>query len=313
MPRLPALILAVEEPELYLHPARSRYMAKILRDLSLVNDPVAGAGTQILSVTHSPYFVNVKYFDEVRMCRKRPVLEEGRPHETIFESFTRLAAARRLAEIYENDPESYTANSFVARATPVLNSIVNEGLFAEIVVVVEGDSDVAAIWAMQEIMQMQWDENGIVVLPVGGKNNIDRAVVAFQGVGIPTYFVFDGDISTRQGVNTNRALLRLANVEPADFPATGVYGGCAVFEDKIETYLRTAVGGRYDQILQGCATQAGYIGRESLKNSEVMALFVKTTSQENIDLPLLREIVNMISIVGAQFVVNPNEGVIANE
>ncbi|MGI0013709.1 MAG: TOPRIM nucleotidyl transferase/hydrolase domain-containing protein [Nitrososphaera sp.] len=108
--------------------------------------------------------------------------------------------------------------------------------------VVEGDSDVAALWAMQTFMEQKWDELGVVVVPVAGKNNIDRAVVAFQGFGIPTYFMFDGDKAkavdnkaTAGTINANRTLLSLGGAGVLDFPATGLAPTCAFFEDDIET------------------------------------------------------------------------------
>ena len=76
--RLPNLILAVEEPELYLHPARSRYLATILRELAATAEGQERPETQVVYVTHSPYFVDVGHFDEVRMCRKLPG-EDGAP------------------------------------------------------------------------------------------------------------------------------------------------------------------------------------------------------------------------------------------
>lgn len=294
--RLPDLILAIEEPELYLHPARSRYLAKILRELSKRNADVALPGTQVVCVTHSPYFVNVENFDEVRMCRKGPATELGHPRVTTFATFTRAQAAQRLATVTGRPPENFTAETFVARASPVLNSLVNEGLFADVAVVVEGDSDVAALWAMQALMEQKWDELGVVVVPVMGKNNIDRAVVAFQGFGIPTYFMFDGDKKKADGIAANRALLRLAGAEVIDFPATGLAQGCAFFEEDIETYLHQVAGHRYDALRNECSVQCGHDRPSTaLKNSEVMGQFLRKAQAEGIEFPILQQIVQTIS------------------
>lgn len=50
----PDLILAIEEPELYLHPLRCRYLSKLLSDLSIKDD--VNGKNQILYATHSPFF-----------------------------------------------------------------------------------------------------------------------------------------------------------------------------------------------------------------------------------------------------------------
>lgn len=299
--RLPDLILAIEEPELYLHPARSRYLARILRELSKTEASLELPSTQIVCVTHSPYFVNVENFDEVRMCRKGPPAEPGHPRITTFTTFTRAEAAGRLAMVTGLPPERFTAATFVARASPVLNSLVNEGLFADVAVVVEGDSDVAALWAMQLFMKKKWDELGVVVVPVMGKNNIDRAVVAFQGFGIPTYFLFDGDKTKAEGAATNRTLLRLGNANVIDFPPTEVSAGCAFFEDDIETYLRTTLNERYDTLRNECCIRCGHEKPSTaLKNSEVMSLFLHQAHAEGVEFPVLRDIVERVSNIALE-------------
>ncbi|HKY22047.1 MAG TPA: AAA family ATPase [Vicinamibacterales bacterium] len=300
IPRLPDLILAIEEPELYLHPARSRYLARILRTLASNDRQQAPPGTQVLYVTHSPYFVEVEHFDDVRMCRKVAADGEG-PRVTALTKYSRLDAARRLADITGRDPAEFTERSFVTRASPVLTSLVNEGLFADVAVVVEGESDVGALWAMQSVMNERWDEKGIVVVPVSGKNNIDRAVVVFQGFGIPTYFMFDGDRAKNEGAATNRALLTLGGLPPVDFPATQVADTCAMYENDIEQYLRTECATDYERIRDECARRCGLDRPGSaIKSSDVMALFLTEAAAAGHGFPRLQEIVRRVSAIAAE-------------
>jgi hypothetical protein len=299
--RIPNLILAIEEPELYLHPARSRYLAKILGHLAHRPDDPGAPATQIVYVTHSPYFVDIERFDQIRVCRKAAADNANRPRVTTFATFTRLEAAQRLAAIWRREAEEFTARSFVTRATPVLNSIVNEGLFADVSVVVEGDSDASALWAMQALMEQKWDELGVVVVPVGGKSKIDRAVVTFQGFGIPTYFMFDGDRSGNESADTNRALLFLGGAEVSDFPTTTVTRQCAVFEQNIETYLQTITGDRYHALRADCCARTSH-GQPStaLKNSEVMSLFLREAMATGIEFNTLQQIVENISVLARE-------------
>jgi putative ATP-dependent endonuclease of the OLD family len=302
--RLPDLILAIEEPELYLHPARSRYLARILSDLA--HYPRDEGGTQIVYVTHSPYFINVEHFDQVRMCRKAAADLENKPRTTTFASFTRLNAAKRLAEIWLRDASHFTPRSFVTRAAPVLNSIVNEGLFADVAVVVEGDSDAAALWAMQALTEQSWDELGVVVVPVGGKSNIDRAVVTFQGFGIPTYFVFDGDRAKNEGAETNRALLRLGGAKVVDFPPTTVGERCATFEENIEAYLRSVAGNSYDTLRDRCCASTGHDRPSTaLKNSEIVSLFLRDARAAGTEFPVLHKIIEIISSIARELRAQP--------
>ncbi|HVI57111.1 MAG TPA: ATP-dependent endonuclease [Luteibacter sp.] len=294
-PRLPNLILAIEEPELYLHPARSRYLATILRGLAAKIEGQVRPETQVVYVTHSPYFVDVEHFDEVRLCRKVPG-EADAPGTTGFRPFSREQAATRLAEISGRRPEEFSAKSFVTHAAPVLTSIVNEGLFADVAVVVEGESDIAALWSMQMLMNQRWDEKGIVLVPAGGKNNLDRVVVVFQGFGIPTYFIFDGDRAKNEGASANRLLLRLGGEEVVDYPDTKVGQSCANFDEDIEAYLKNQAGDRFLPLRDECANECGHPKPgKALKNSEVMAMFLSRAHDEGIGFPVLRQIVERVT------------------
>ena len=68
---MPSLGLCIEEPELYQQPNRQRRLASIL--LQLASGAVPGvAPTTQLYTTHSPLFVGIDRFDQVRVLRKIP-------------------------------------------------------------------------------------------------------------------------------------------------------------------------------------------------------------------------------------------------
>jgi hypothetical protein len=292
---IPDVILAIEEPELYLHPGRSRYLFKILAELAVRTGDPALPRMQVMYVTHSAHFVAVERFDQMRMCRKIRTLP-GEPKASSYSSFSRLQAAQRLAQIYRRDASSFTGQSFATHAVPILNTLVNEALFADVAVIVEGDSDVAALWVLQEKKRAGWDELGVLVAPVGGKNKIDRAVVVLEGFGIPTFFVFDGDRSEQETAQTNRALLELGNQPPIDFPNTFVGERCAAFEENIETYMQGAIGESFVDWRRDCASQCGHEKpKNALKNSVVMSRFVLRAFEEGKPLPVLEEIVDRVT------------------
>src|SRR5260370_38772195 len=57
------VVLALEEPELYLHPHGCRHFYRLLHEF-------AGAVLQIIYTTHERSFVNVGDFDSVHIVRK---------------------------------------------------------------------------------------------------------------------------------------------------------------------------------------------------------------------------------------------------
>ena len=299
----PDLILAIEEPELYLHPSRSRYLSKVMEQLSQTPEQQAEPKSQLLLATHSPYFINIERFDRIRLSRKT----EAEGYDTLQSQISLYswdAAAERLAEVSGLEIDQFTAESLAARLSPVMTSLVNEGFFADLVVVVEGVSDAAILWAMQEVLGKNWDANGIVIVPVGGKNNIDRPVVIFDGFNIPVYFIFDGD-NKYQGdgdknetnvINSNRELMKLANVDVEDFPKTQAQQNWAVFENNIEDEFKVIGNDAYNKIRDEVAETLG-VSRPStlLKNPNAAALLIKKLYESGHTIPILEQLVEIVT------------------
>lgn len=211
------------------------------------------------------------------------------------------SAATELAKITGSDPKSFTAQSFSSRAIPVMTSMVNEGFFADVVVVVEGIGDAAVLWTIQDILGKQWDSFGIVVVPANGKNNIDRPVVVFRGLGIPTYFLFDGDSNSNKkedSKKSNAILLTLAGTQVEDFPATQVADQWAVFNDNLEQELRKIDEKIYLSACDSVANELGYHKPSLiLKNPEGASRIIKLMYEQGKSIPVLEEIVNRISLL----------------
>jgi predicted ATP-dependent endonuclease of OLD family len=296
----PDLILGIEEPELYLHPSRTRYLSKLF--LELANNPATDEGgrNQIMYATHSPYFIDIERFDNVRVINKTKNTDDNIP-ETFVTRFSIDEAIKELARINNDDISKYTKESFKSRTIPVMKIIVNEGFFANLVVVVEGYSDLGIFWKLQEILKQDWIKDGITVVPADGKNNIDRPVITFRGLSIPTYFIFDGDIKysgDKKGtILKNHRLLRLAGVEPIDFPETQVLESWAVFKDNIEIEIKEAIGEEnFIKIRNDVSKELGYNKPSNLlKNIEGAGQFVQRLYDEGYKVKILEDIIKNIT------------------
>lgn len=287
----PDIIFAIEEPELYLHPAKARFLAEVLRRLAADD---ADSGNQILFATHSPLFVDMRQFDSVRYVAKRESGIQDRPPYCVVDGYSIAEAAAELARVSERSPADFTAESFLARATPVMTSLVNEGFFASKVLVVEGLSDVGAIWQLQEELGMSWLEKGIVIVPAGGKTKVDRPVVIFRGFGIPTYFLFDADDGGKP--ETNKLLMRLGATPPQVAPPTTVSPSWAVFRRDLETELAEATGDSFVGLRDEVATELGYSKpSDSLKNVDGSALFIAKAYAAGHTVPVLEQLVRAVT------------------
>ena len=213
----PDLLLAIEEPELYQHPSRQRHLAEVL--LRLAQGDIAGvaASTQVLYTTHSPLFVGLDRFDDVRVLRKRKTIQ-GKAKITTVKATTMEAVAQRL-QAASATSSAYSAATLRPRLQAVMTPVVNEGFFADVVVLVEGEGDRAAILGAARAMEYDLDAEGVAVIPCGGKNNLDRPLIIFRSLGIPSYVVWDGDKGKAgAAASSNLRLLRILGKDEIDWP-----------------------------------------------------------------------------------------------
>jgi putative ATP-dependent endonuclease of OLD family len=185
-----------------------------------------------------------------------------------------------------------------------MNSIVNEGFFADVVVVVEGLSDVGVLWKLQEIRNKKWVERGIVIIPANGKNNIDRPTIVFRGLLIPTYFIFDGDVKyadnnskNKNVIDQNHRLLRLANSKVEDFPETQIHDTWAVFKEELEEEIVKGISKEeYIKYRDQVADELGYDKPTDVgKNIEGSARLIEVIYENTAGVPILDEIIEKIT------------------
>ncbi len=297
----PDLILALEEPELYLHPSRARYLASVFYNLVELGRGANFPNTQVIYATHSPYFVDISHFNQIRILRKVNSAPPNPMQSQVF-TYSLNDAIKEWAKVSQEDPKEIISTGFIARAMPIMTSLVNEGFFADTVVVVEGLSDLGILWNLQEIMEKEWSQKGIVIVPVSGKSNLDRPVIIFRGFSIPTYYIFDGDLKhkgkseEKKTVALNRKFLRLSGMKEEDFPETQVHDTWAVFKDSVESSIKESLGDKkFNALREIIASELGYESSQVLKNIEGSSLFIRYAYQEGNKIPPLEKIVEKIS------------------
>lgn len=298
----PDLIIAIEEPELYQHPLRARHLSRVLMTMSQEKQIGLGGQNQVLYTTHSSHFVDLSRFSNLRIVRKCKASDGLAAYSTISQ-YTLDNASQEMARITERPTEDFTADSFHARAYPVMTDLVNEGFFANAVVIVEGLTEVAALITVAEAKNSDWLSKGIAIISAEGKNKIDRPVVIFRGFKIPTYFIFDGDNNIAQererekAAIENRKLLRLADAEICDFPKTTIGENHACFQDNFESYCKSEVGEeKFLDLRDQIAQRYGYIKpSHGLKNYDVVERLISELYEQGHSLPVVEQIVEHIN------------------
>jgi predicted ATPase len=243
--KVPTTMLLIEEPELYQHPTRSRHLATALRELSSREN---GQRLQIALTTHSPSFVRVADFAMLRIMSRAAASADRRSPKRTLRQTTLAAVHAKLVTTYADPDRAPSEGDLSARLDVTVTDRVRECFFADAVVLVEGDSDVAAIHATLLLRGVDADAQGIAILPVDSKSKIDAIYIILTQIGIPTYLIFDGDRETEEQ-DTNERLLRLLGAPPQMHPPTTITETFAVFDVDRETTTIAEFGAAYAETL----------------------------------------------------------------
>lgn len=263
-----SLILAIEEPELYQHPVRARFLSGVLSDLA------SGGGalpTQVMYTTHSPYFISLDRAESLRLLR---IGQGSAPPQTTAASVNLDQAAEELWRAAGATGTQFTAQTLRPRLRPMSDTPVSEGFFAEVAVLVEGEEDRAMLAGAGLAQGLNLTEQGIAVLPVGGKASLDRPLLTFKQLGIPTFVLFDGDASGKDDSSPklNVRLLSLLGGPVEEFPETQISDGWAVFQDRLAETVRSGIGEQsFDEALEAACASCGFSKDAGNKNAVVLA------------------------------------------
>ena len=284
---IPDLILGIEEPELYQHPNRQRYLKDILHRLSKGTIPGVAKRTQVLYATHSPLFVEIKNFDQIRRIHKiKNPDDEKSPLVSVVKSGTMQEVANTLQRAQDNSNGTpFTADGLQSRLVAVMTPIINEGFFGDVVALVEGEDDRAAILGCAQSMEIELEAQGVSVIPCNGKTNLDKPFLIFSRLDIPTYVIFDSDSDKKPDgqPHANRSLQRLLKVNsPKDYPPTQVSDNYATFETNLDKYLQETVGREiYQDVTTNFVNDYGYDDLKACKKSPefIKQLIVQANEQ----------------------------------
>jgi len=163
------LIIAIEEPELYLHPHGCRHFYRLLKNLT--EEGLNEEGLQVIYTTHERSFINISNYREIHIVRKEN--EE-----------TRVYSGINLQDKSEFDG---------IKSSSKFNEYINEVFFAEHVILVEGFSDKIACQIALEKLGLDLDLKNISIIECGGKKEIKPISEILKHFGIKTYVLIDAD------------------------------------------------------------------------------------------------------------------------
>jgi putative ATP-dependent endonuclease of the OLD family len=173
------ILLAIEEPELYIHPQSQRLIYHVLEEFGSGQLADGNANDQVIYSTHSPAFLSVSDYERVAIVRKT---------DAAVGSKVLQCDAGVLGDVHEK------------KAFKLLNSFDlrhNQLFFAQRVVLVEGEQDDICIVATGRklgLFKEFPEEVGFSIIVTGNKEEIPKfqKVLNAFGVNYATLLEMDG-------------------------------------------------------------------------------------------------------------------------
>ena len=242
---------------------------------------------QIICSTHSPHFVGIDRLDQIRLVRKI-ANDTGGPMITYISNTTLDHVASMLNAAYENNSE--TRQNLERRLQTIMTPVMNEGFFADLIVLVEGEGDRAALTAIAKSKNYSLDGHGITIISCHSKNNLASPAMIFRCLDIPIYVVWDEDYE-KQGDALNHKLLSVINQQQAG-RLSGVHKYYACLNDKLENVITRSLGDHKEEYVKRCISELHV--HDVLKKPHAITYLLKIAKDEGISFPDLEDIVDNI-------------------
>lgn len=294
--KLPNLVLAIEEPELFQHPNRQRHLSRIFQTLASGATPGVAKNTQVLLATHSPLFIRIDRTSQIRLLRKHTQAEK-KPKVTRVVNTDLNLIAKKVWEADGSRRAMFNEVTMLARLQSLMTPWMSEGFFADVAVLVEGEDDRAAILGVAKALGHELESDGCSVIPCGGKTNLDKPTIIFRELGIPVFVIWDGDKGDKEAdPQQNHMMLRLTGQEVLDWPSTRICNDSACFQSVLEDTLREEIGTEiFDRALAASQLERGISKRKhAIKNPVIIADVIREAAKLGRTSKTLEQIVSAI-------------------
>lgn len=173
-------ILAIDEPELYMHPTYKRALYASFIDLSK-------RGCQVFYTTHDPAFVSVARFDDIHIVRKEQVYH----HSTTVANCSLKKI--KTTSAFKKACKSKSDSAIRLELQHKCHGEQNEGFFADRVIIVEGATEQYALPIYFDKIGYNLDTANVAIVTAESVTLVAQLCTIFSALGLPCYCIFDGD------------------------------------------------------------------------------------------------------------------------
>ena len=292
------ILFIIEEPELYQHPNRIRLIKRILKGLTEKSgDSIFQF--QIICSSHSPYLIDIQDAEDIKIIRK---IKNDTSYYVKINDVQLDKIAQQIKSIHQF-PDNITCNAMTlkSRLKAIMTIELSEGFFADKVVLVEGLEDKAIVQAINRYRDKNFSSKEIVVIPVLGKNNLDRPALIFQDLGIPVYLIFDTDSDKLSEIEKNKKinsiLMKIMGETTITNPmAMKIEKRFASIDPNMTVLIKNAIGeSLYTQIMDELKNKFEFQkDNDFKKNYVIMTHFIRKAYNAGKSMPELDNVIENI-------------------
>jgi putative ATP-dependent endonuclease of OLD family len=290
-------IIAIEEPEIFLHPHTQR-------SLHTLFDELAEEGAQIFYSTHSGTFVDIEHFDRICLVKKQSETDGDLTRH--FTSVTQVSPDGLLEARQSLHPQvPMSTKSLRERYRNICTLAQNEAFFAKKVVLVEGETEENTLPFFARALDYDFDAHGVSVVNAHGKTNLDQLYQLYTLFEIPVYLIFDGDRDTADDDSRrwNCILLRMLGEPGEEKPDQRIATCYAVFEQDFENSLESALEahqtGSYANLRREGKGELGSSAGKGLVGRYIAKRLVETSKNKPQMIPdFIRQVIERVRRLG---------------
>ena len=260
-----SFILIIEEPEAHLHPIAQRWLKKYIYQM-------CESGIQVIISTHSPEFIDASNLEGLVKVYKE--------HDITKVKQLSSEELCRHCITYGAPSDKINSSNIMPFYSSCLFSDQLQGLFAQIIILVEGDTESFSLPIYFERAGFNLEANGIEIIKCQGKNNILKYYRFFTAYGYRCFCLFDADEGSSRNKKNDEFIslfnIDSINVDDGSFSYGTSYG---YFGKDFESYMRKNVDDYNDlevnarEFLQ---TQSKpIIARYIAKNNDITPKFIE--------------------------------------
>lgn len=227
-----SFILIIEEPEAHLHPIAQRWLKKYIYHM-------CESGIQVIISTHSPEFIDASNLEGlVKVYKEHDITK------------VKQLSAEELCRhcVTQGAPsEKINSSNIMPFYSSCLFSDQLQGLFAQIIILVEGDTESFSLPIYFERAGFNLEAYGIEIIKCQGKNNILKYYRFFTAYGYRCFCLFDADEGA-SGNKKNDEFISLFNIDSINVDDSCFSYGTSYgyFGKDFESYMRKNVNNYND-------------------------------------------------------------------